>query len=187
MGWVLPYTKNLSVKKKKKDKWVIRGRIYRLTGFEDDQVLRILRSLRPINLDTFPDRLILQKLAYLAQEMGAAKEYAYSWYVHGPYSSSLTSALFLGDELNEFNSTLALTQDESEVASKLKTLLGDKLTDPSTLELFASVWYLLSALGRTSESDKDTVLAIMHKEKPHFKEPKVQSALDTILDFKKSN
>ena len=156
-----------------------------LIDFENDSVLRILRSLGPINLSAFNDRLRLQKLAYLAQELGAGDKYFYSWYMRGPYSSPLASALFLGDEHDKFIAEPHLTEDESKTVSLLKSLMGKKITKPLKLELFASIWYLLPPNTPTKE-DKDIVLDVMCKEKPHFKRPKVKSALETILDFKKS-
>ncbi len=156
-----------------------------MIDYENDPVLRILRSLGPISMSIFYDRLRLQKLAYLAQELGAGPRYSYSWYVHGPYSSPLTSALFLGEELGKFSSKPILTADESAVVSRLKSLLGKKISDPSKLELFASIWYLLPS-KRVSSDDRETVLEVMCKEKPYFTRRSVESALAAILNFRKS-
>ena len=150
----------------------------------DEPILRILRSLGPIHLDAFSARLKLQKLAYLAQEMGAGGKYSYSWYVHGPYSSSLTSVLYLGDELGKFDSEPNLTEGEVEIVSKLKQLLEENISKPSKLELFASVWYLLPTTRVASKKDQDTIIKIMHKKKPHFKDSDVRNALETILNFR---
>ena len=139
----------------------------------------------PVTMSTFYDRLRLQKLAYLAQELGAGDRYFYSWYVHGPYSSPLTSALFLGEELGKFSSRPALTEGESAVVSRLKSLLGKKISNPSKLELFASIWYLLPP-HRISAEDREMVLKVMCREKPHFTRRSVESALTTIIDFRKS-
>ena len=156
-----------------------------MTDFEDDSVLRIVRSLGSINLSTFDDRLRLQKLAYLAQELGAGDKYFYSWYVRGPYSSPLTSALFLGDEQDKFISKPSLTKNESRIVSLLESLMGKEITKPLKLELFASIWYLLPS-RRSSKEDQEAVLDIMCKEKPHFQRSEVKTALKAILDFKKS-
>ena len=150
----------------------------------DEPIFRILRSLGPIHLDTFSARLKLQKLAYLAQEMGAGKKYSYSWYVYGPYSSSLTSVLYLGVELGRFDSEPNLTKDEAEIVSKLKQLLDENISNPSKLEIFASVWYLLPTTRIASKKDQDTIIEIMHKKKPHFKDSDVRNALDIILNFR---
>ena len=41
-------------------------------------------------VETFEDRLIMQKAIYLAQAAGVNLGYFYHWYLHGPYSPSLT-------------------------------------------------------------------------------------------------
>lgn len=154
--------------------------------YEDDSVLRILQSLGPINMSTFDNRLRLQKLAYLAQELGAGNSYLYSWYVRGPYSSPLTSALFLGEDLGKFSFKPKLTKKESRVVSRLKSLMGKGIANPLRLELFASIWYLLPR-GRISKKGLDEILEIMCREKPHFERNEVKSALKAIVDFRKSN
>ena len=148
-------------------------------------MLRILRSLGPINLSTFRSRLRLQKLAYLAQEMGAGNRYFHSWYVHGPYSSPLTSTLFSGNDLDKFSSEPSLTENESRIVSLLKALMGKEISKPSKLELIASIWYLLPS-HKISKEDQETVLEIMCREKPHFNRSEVVSALQTVINFKKS-
>lgn len=154
--------------------------------YENNSILKILRSFGPINLADFSDRLRLQKLAYLAQEMGAGDKYFYSWYVHGPYSSPLTSELFLGDRLGKFASEPpVLTENESKIVSQLKSLMGDEILNPHKLELFASIWYLLPS-HKISKDDMEVVLDIMCTEKPHFSRDEVESAMKVIIDFKKS-
>ena len=155
-----------------------------MIDYENDSVLRIMRSFGPISLSNFDDRLRLQKLAYLAQELGAGNKYPYSWYVRGPYSSYLTSALFLGDEMDKFSSNPTLTKNESKVASQLKSLMGGDICKPLKLELFASIWYLLPS-RKISKEDQKAVLEIMCREKPYFKKSEVKSTLKTIIDFKK--
>ena len=150
--------------------------------YKNDSVLRILRSMGPISMSEFDDRLRLQKLTYLAQELGAGNKYFYSWYAHGPYSSPLTTALFLGKKQNVFDSKPVLTEKESGIVSKLKSLLGRNIYKPSKLELFASVWYL----RKISRDDRATVLDVMRREKPHFTRRMVESALDATINFKKS-
>jgi len=41
-------------------------------------------------IDSFQDRLILQKVIYLVQVAKVHLGYYYQWYLHGPYSPSLT-------------------------------------------------------------------------------------------------
>ncbi len=156
-----------------------------LSAQENDKVLRILRSMGPISLSRLVDRIRLQKLGYLAQELGAGGSYPYSWYIYGPYSPKLTAALYSGVESGRFDSAPDLVQDESGVVSRMKRLLGGEIPGHRTLELFASIWYMLPA-GKESEMDKGHILSIMREEKPHFEPAEVESALDKIIDFRKA-
>ena len=45
----------------------------------------------PFKVDSFEDRLIMQKAVYLAQAGGVNLGYYYHWYLYGPYSPSLHS------------------------------------------------------------------------------------------------
>lgn len=153
-----------------------------MTDYENDPVLRILRNMGPINMSKFDDRLRLQKLAYLAQELGAGKRYFYSWYMHGPYSSPLTATLYVVEEQGMFPSAPILTKKESKIISQIRSLLGKNISKPRHLELFASIWYLC----KITKDDRDTILEAMCRKKPHFKRHTVESALDALLKFKKS-
>src|SRR2546428_7960302 len=98
--------------------------------YDQNQVIRVLRSLGPINLDYFNDRLKLQKLGYLAQEFGAKGGFPYSWYIRGPYSSSLAGVLFMGVEVDAFRNGVSLSGEELEVVNKMQRLLGIRINNP---------------------------------------------------------
>ena len=151
--------------------------------FDYDSVLKILRSQGEINLDYFDERLRLQKLGYLAQELGANEGYPYSWYVRGPYSSTLTSCLFAGDDMGVFDDEVELNENENQIATLLGKLLGDKIHNPKTLELFASIWYLMPNRKLTNH-DKENILKIIRKEKPHFNDNETKTTLNKIINFK---
>ncbi|MEC4849106.1 MAG: hypothetical protein RI100_07955 [Nitrosarchaeum sp.] len=150
---------------------------------QNTSVLKILRSFGEINLDHFDDRLRLQKLGYLAQNLGANEEFPFSWYVHGPYSTSLTSILFAGDENGSFDDDVELTTTEKHVVENLKNLLKENTCNPSILELYASIWYL-TPNKKLSDSDKKHVVDLMRKEKPHFSQLQIENALKEIISFR---
>jgi hypothetical protein len=54
-------------------------------------------------MDSFDQRLALQKTIYLAQQMGVSLGYQFSWYRRGPYSADLTADAFanIGTQLPE--------------------------------------------------------------------------------------
>ena len=151
--------------------------------FDYDSLLRVLRSFGEINLDYFSERLRLQKLGYLAQKLGVNEGYPYSWYIHGPYSSALTSVLFMGDEMGIFEKDIELNDNEKNTAKLLRSLLDSEVNDPNFLELYASIWYLMPK-GEFSEEMKKSIIDIMCKEKPQFSGPEIKTALEKIISFR---
>ena len=146
----------------------------------DNSVLRILRSFGNIDLDYFNSRLRLQKIGYLAQRMGIEGGFPYSWYLRGPYSSSLTSVLYQGEEMDVFKDQPTLNEKESHVIQNIKDLLGNGIDDIRELELYASVWYLMPE-RKSTRIDLDAVLEIMHNEKPQYSDTEIATAFDKIL------
>lgn len=51
------------------------------------------------SMDTFDDRLRLQKFIYLLQAYGVYLGYDFSWYLRGPYCSSLATDGFILDDI----------------------------------------------------------------------------------------
>ena len=154
-----------------------------LSIYDENKTLRILRHMGPISIDHFDDRLRLQKLAFLIQEMGDGGPFAYHWYIRGPYSPSLTHMLYSGDELGAYEDAPELTAPELGIARKVQAFMGSSMGDPLQLELYASVWYL--APDRVlSEEDKQLIVDRMDKEKPHFGSGAVMSALARIEKFR---
>lgn len=60
---------------------------------DENETMRIVNSFGYVSLEEFEDRLRLQKLGYLAQELGASGGFMFSWYHRGPYSPTLTRAV----------------------------------------------------------------------------------------------
>jgi len=146
-------------------------------------VLKILRNFGEISLEHFDDRLRLQKLAYLSQKLGASYQFPFSWYVHGPYSTSLTSVLFSGDEVGAFDEDVTLNTKEKHVVKNLKSLLGENVCNSFFLELYASIWYF-TPNRKLSGEDKKHVLELIRIEKPHFNEARIKVALERIISFR---
>jgi hypothetical protein len=150
----------------------------------ENQVIRFLNAFTEVSLENFEDRLRLQKLIYLAREIGFECGFAFSWYVHGPYSPSLTRVLFTADEMGELSLDDAkLTKREESIVSNLKQLLGDKINDARQLELFASVWYVLPE-GDLSSGSKSQIIGFLKKEKPRFQRAEFEDAIKKIQKFR---
>jgi len=151
--------------------------------YDENQLLRILRSFGEINLEYFNSRLRFQKLGYLAQEMGADGGFPYSWYLRGPYSSSLSNTLFMGVEVDAFKENVPLKESDKKIVSRLTNLLGKGIDKPDTLELFASVWYLMPS-RKMSGNDVDSTVEIMKAHKPQYTPNQVKDAIKKISEFR---
>lgn len=151
--------------------------------YDENRTLRILRYLGPIRIDGLGDRLRLQKLAFLIQEMGGGGPFLFHWYVRGPYSPSLTQMLCSGDELGAYEDNPELTPSELGAAYKVQALMGDDVDDPLRLELYASVCYLAPDRA-LSEEDRRSIIARMGEEKRHFGARDVEAALARIEKFR---
>ena len=139
-----------------------------------------------MSVDTFENRLRLQKLGFLAQEIGEEVGFSFSWYHHGPYSSSLAKMLYMGNEVDAFTEEIELNEQENAVIVGLNTLLGENLNDPHVLELYASLWYLLPN-RILFEREIDLIKNKLREEKPQYNEEEVNQATERITNFRNQN
>ena len=151
--------------------------------FDENTTLRILRYIGPISIKSLEDRLRLQTLAFLVQEMGGGGSFVFYWYIRGPFSPWLTWMLYSGDEVGAYDDSPELTAAELMTARKVQALMGDAIDDLLELELYASAWYL-APRRPLSEDDKSYVIGRMAEEKPHFGSDAVRNALDRIEVFR---
>lgn len=154
-----------------------------LSIYDENKTLRILRYLGPISIDRFADRLRLQKLAFLIQEMGGGSSFSYYWYIRGPYSPLLTQMLYSGDEVGAYEDPPELTTAELMTARKVAAFMGSGMDDLRRLELYASVWYLAPNRVLT-EGDRMSIVDRMEAEKPHFGPAEVRDAVARVEVFR---
>jgi len=127
----------------------------------------------------------LQKLAYLAREMGLDCGLAFDWYVRGPYSPSLTRILFAADELGMLRiENPPLNDSEKNVVKSIKELLGTDIDDPRGLELIASVWYFLPK-GTLSRKERNAIVRKLVECKPQFSGEEISRTINRILRFRR--
>lgn len=149
------------------------------------RTLGILESFGPIRLDDFDDRLRMQKLAFLIQEVGGYHDFGYYWHIRGPYSPELTRALFSERENEDAPGGGPLAEEDRRLASRVRSLVHDKVDDPLELELYASVWYLTPERD-LPESDRKSIVETMRCSKPHFSKEQVTTTLADIEAFRRS-
>ena len=139
-------------------------------------------------IDSFEDRLIMQKSVYLAQAAGVNLGYYYHWYLHGPYSPSLTR-----DEY-AIATDISVGMDESEgwklddrSSQRLEEIRGifteperDKLA--RKLELLASVHFLIDR-KQVSGVDTGRITATLKRFNKDFSEEEVKEALGELKSY----
>ncbi len=158
---------------------VIQSKMYR-----ENPIIRIANVLTNVSIDDFDSRLKLQKIGFLAQELGAHTGFAFNWYRRGPYSPSLTRMLYSAEELGMLRiDNVELTASEKKIVRHLRELLGRDINDSRTLELFASVWYFLPNSG-PSKRDKERIVEVLVENKPQFERHELLEALERIIAFR---
>lgn len=150
----------------------------------ENETMRIVNSFCDVSLDRFEDRLRLQKLGYLAQELGASGGFMFSWYHRGPYSPTLTKELFRYESMGRLGEDASLTLHEEGVVARMKDLLGRGIDSARTLELYASLWYLLPRRG-ASAKDADAAVEDLLRQKPKFARKEAAAAASAILVFRR--
>ena len=125
----------------------------------------------------YETRLKVQKFIYLFCQIWEEDTYGFSWYLAGPYSSTLTHQVY--DELLESLEknqkkwdNLTLSIDAQEAIKRIhelvncakKVALPYDLPDSSAYELIASIWYIAKKRIAPEEIKKELLL-----HKSHFK------------------
>ena len=124
------------------------------------------------SISSVDDRVRLQKAVYICQELGIPLGYNYSWYVKGPYSTSLTqdyyslnAALSLGDD-NAHG--LALNDSLANRVAVVRTCLAHpenlQVAKHHWLEALCSLHYLL----KHSRKSYDDAVSFLSTVKPHL-------------------
>ncbi len=130
-------------------------------------------------MDTFEDRLRMQKLVYLAKSFGVKLDYGYNWYLHGPYSRELTRDLY---EITQNRSVAEepLSQNETRKIDQLKSFLGKDSESPDRLELLASIQYLKD-VGKSVDASDQEILQVLREKKRYFSEQEIQDCWNKSL------
>ena len=141
-----------------------------------------------LKMDTFDDRLILQKAAYLLQEAGVNLGYRFRWYLRGPYSPGLTEDAFFLDalpnggeeQLNEWE----LDDSSTQKIDAVKDLFTAKpqANFASYLELLASTLFLIKS-RQVSPDRPSEISTVLKKNGKPFEENDVADALEDLKKY----
>jgi len=147
----------------------------------------VMKVLGGFSLNSFDDRLFLQKAIYLLQILGVDLRFRFSWYLRGPYSNALTQCAFEIDGSDTLKSNfdkLKLRPEVLQVLEYHKRWLQDKpatLSKPRWFELLSSMHYL-KHISRpdTSLTPGNASLHLESAGKHGFKQQDIQAAWDTL-------
>ena len=138
----------------------------------------------PETMDSFDDRLILQKAIYLAQQAGIPLGYHYYWYLRGPYSRELTADAFA--MLGEAPAGWSLDEGSKQKLGKLNEFFSELKTEPNPVkafELFASVLFAV-VTGQAQAGDGNRITQLMHAAGKNFSLDEVNVAVLRLREQK---
>jgi uncharacterized protein YwgA len=126
----------------------------------------------PISVDSFHERLTVQKAVYLLEQAGLDLGYPFNWYIRGPYSSPLAGDLYAlvdagTSELARYKLT-HLTREKIRKVSALWANKSDaKVGRARWLELLASVLFLIRT-RQSDAADSASLSDILRKNQKYF-------------------
>ncbi len=122
---------------------------------------------RKIKVNSFEDKLVLQKTICLLELMGVRIGYSFSLYIRGPYSPDLTEDIYHHREMVESSKTgYALSKHEKELVGKVSEASNN--LEPEMLEIMATYAYFIKNGRDSREAFLET-----KKLKPFFSESKI--------------
>lgn len=139
----------------------------------------------PFEIGTFMDRLIMQKSVYLAQAAGVNLGYYYHWYLHGPYSPSLTRdefaiAMDISADMDE-SKGWKLDDKSSKRLEELRSIFAEPDREKLAwkLELLASVHFLIER-KQVSGIDPSRITETLKRFEKPFSEQEVEAAIEEL-------
>ena len=146
-----------------------------------------LRDLKCYSIDTISERILLQKKIYLAQDIGLSLGYGYSWYIHGPYSTDLTSVAYqIIPEGVEAIDGKTFKEPYASMITKVNNL--ETVILEQNLKISVVQWYeLLASIAYWNKRGYITEAQTIEKiraTKPQFSEEYVKIAYKTYSTFK---
>lgn len=139
----------------------------------------------PLTLESFEDRLTVQKSVYLAQAAGVDCGYFFRWYLRGPYCPELTRDAFgiagqISAGLDE-SSEWTLSDGAKAKLEKVKSLIQEhRGTNTSRwVELLSSVHFLVER-GQVRNVDVGQLVQLLAKCRKRFSESEVTEAINGL-------
>jgi uncharacterized protein YwgA len=125
----------------------------------------LLRRLGEYSVETFKNRLVLQKTVYLLQAFGIYLGYQFHWYLRGPYSTQLTKDVFsLESDWLRYNQVKFADEATERRLQQFFAFIGDHKRDDLWLETVASAHFLARVHG---EKDTSAIFQKIKAKQPH--------------------
>ena len=142
-----------------------------------------------IHKDNFNDRLIAQKKIYLLQVLGIDLGYHYNWYLHGPYSPSLTNYMYANwdwmQESDEILSPYKLSARANDSVQRVNKLAQQSeqadLGEAAWYELLASLHYIYQNSKSWAVQGINEVFEKLRQYKPQYSEEQCYEAFNVLL------
>ena len=141
----------------------------------------------PVKVQSFDDRLILQKAIYLAQAAGVNLGYYYRWYLRGPYCPAVAEDGFavsaaVAQKMDD-SRRWRLDESSSKRLAGVRPMLSRTSREdlPIRLELLASVHYLVDRRQVPGRDPRAIVETLRKFDKP-FGEAEVSAALGELKE-----
>jgi len=139
----------------------------------------------PFAMNTFDERLVLQKAVYLGQAAGVKLGYYFSWYLRGPYCSPLAADAFcVAEELTQDTDDWhrwKLDEESNKRLNEVKDLVdlhGD-LEKAAWLELLASIHFLLKT-KQASADDSAGLAETLKRYGKDYESSEVRRAVSAL-------
>ena len=137
------------------------------------------------SMDDFEHRLRVQKFVYLLEAFDVYLGYEYSWYLRGPYCSTLAAA---GFALDGFYGRIPASPcmrfskpSVNERFGRFKEFISGHETDTDFLEMAASIHFLEKGGGLSRDQIFERVL---NKRLPGFAEPECRKVQEYLEQWK---
>ncbi len=131
-----------------------------------------------INLDSFNEKLIIQKAVYLGKQMGMNFNYDYGWWVRGVYSSKLTVDLYNMKDEQDYNFNCG----DEKITEKLSEIAGAFENPVRAFELVSTVVY---AQVHKGIRENDRLYDFITSVKPWFSDEEIRTGIELVGELNK--
>ncbi len=128
---------------------------------------------KDLDMDSFEDRIRLQKILYILERAGIRLGYSFGWHIRGPYSPHLADDGYAYKEnKGKMAFSYAFGEGEKRIIARVQGI-SEYLETEEHSELLASLLYLSKRLELEGEKLKEELKV----RKPRFSDAEIDEAL----------